>query len=269
MDMEFPRSVGDVAQNGTVRYGTLLNQGKIRVNKKVPSGTVLVHSRDFMKVRTETRRNALLQAAVELFQEKGYERASINELVRRCGGSKQTVYGYFPSKEALFMAVVKEVATGHMPGAVEELRSDAGSPASLEDQLVRFGERMMEVLTNDARPIAVYRMVMAEAGQSDVGRLFHDSGPTQLVGAVAGLFEAAIERGELRRADPKVLATQFTSLLTAETSPRLYERNPPPVAPEEIRAMVRRAVDTFLFGATPRPAAAPAPSPRPRTAKAR
>jgi AcrR family transcriptional regulator len=204
-----------------------------------------------MKVRTETRRSAILLAAIELFQEKGYERASMNELVRRCGGSKATLYGYFPSKEALFMAVVKEVATGHMPEAAGEIR-ERNEKASLEEQLIRFGERMMSVLTNDARPIAVYRMVVGEAGHSDVGQLFHESGPAQLVDAIAALFARAIERGELRRGDPKILALQFTSLLTAETSDRLYQREPAPVALAAVRRMVRRAVETFLHGAAGR-----------------
>jgi AcrR family transcriptional regulator len=207
-----------------------------------------------MKVRTETRRSAILAAAVELFQEKGYERASMNELARRYGGSKATLYGYFPSKEALFTAVVNEMATGHMPEAAAEVgRLDDRS--SLEEQLIRFGERMMGVLTNDAKAIAVYRMVVAEAGRSNVGQLFHEAGPAQLIDAVAALFAAAIDRGDLRSGDPKVLAMQFTSLLTSETSGRLFQLAPVPIAREEVQQMVRRAVDTFLFGVAPRASA--------------
>ena len=207
-----------------------------------------------MKVRTETRRNAILLAAVELFKEKGYERASMNELARRLGGSKATLYGYFPSKEALFVAVVKAVATVHLSEAIAEISGDAVEHASLEDLLVRFGERMMVVLTNDAGALAVYRMVVGEAGHSVVGQLFDESGPAQLGEAVAALFARAIERGELRRADPKVLAAHFTALVTSETSNRLYQMDPPPMALDDIRRMVRRAVETFLLGAAPRAA---------------
>ena len=205
-----------------------------------------------MKVRTETRRNAILLAAVELFKEKGYERASMNELARRMGGSKATLYGYFPSKEVLFVAVVKAVATVHLSEAVAEISGAAGEHASLEDLLIRFGERMMVVLTNDASALAVYRMVVGEAGHSVVGQLFDEAGPAQLGEAVAALFARAIERGELRRADPRVLAAHFTALVTSETSNRLYQLDPAPVALDDIRLMVRRAVETFLLGAAPR-----------------
>jgi AcrR family transcriptional regulator len=208
-----------------------------------------------MKVRTETRRNAILEAAVELFKEKGYERASMNELARRLGGSKATLYGYFPSKEELFVAVVKAVATVHLSDAIAMLSEDAAAQLSLEDLLVRFGERMMVVLTNDASALAVYRMVVGEAGHSVVGQLFDESGPAQLGEALAALFERAIERGELRRADPKVLAAHFSALVTSETSNRLYQMDPAPMALKDIRRMVRRAVEAFLLGAAPRSAA--------------
>ena len=205
-----------------------------------------------MKVRTETRRNAIVEAAVELFKEKGYERASMNELARRLGGSKATLYGYFESKETLFVAVVKAVATVHLSDAIATISGDAADHLGLEDLLVRFGERMMVVLTNDASALAVYRMVVAEAGHSVVGQLFDESGPAQLGDALAGLFERAIARGELRLADPKVLAAHFSALVTSETSSRLYQMNPQPVALKAIRQMVRRAVETFLLGASPR-----------------
>ena len=208
-----------------------------------------------MKVRTETRRNAILEAAVELFKEKGYERASMNELARRLGGSKATLYGYFPSKEELFVAVVKAVATVHLSDAIAMLSEDAAAQLSLEDLLARFGERMMVVLTNDASALAVYRMVVGEAGHSVVGQLFDESGPAQLGEALAALFERAIERGELRRADPKVLAAHFSALVTSETSNRLYQMDPAPMALKDIRRMVRRAVEAFLLGAAPRSAA--------------
>ena len=51
-----------------------------------------------MKVKTEARREAIVEAAAQLFQEMGYERASMNELAKRLGGSKTTLYNYFPSK---------------------------------------------------------------------------------------------------------------------------------------------------------------------------
>lgn len=201
-----------------------------------------------MKVRTQARRDAILETAAELFKEMGYERASMNELAKRCGGSKATLYGYFPSKEQLFVAVVEAIATVHLLDAVKELSSGEKAPQTLEAQLTRFGERMLDVLTNDESALAVYRMVVAEAGRSDVGKLFYESGPAEATEAIAGFMKAAMDRGELRRADPKVAAHQFLSLVTAENDMRQFQRNPPPLSHKQIRPMVSRAVETFLRG---------------------
>lgn len=205
-----------------------------------------------MKVRTETRRNAIVEAATELFMEMGYERASMNELAKRFGGSKATLYGYFPSKEELFVAVVQAFATVHLSDAVAELSVKAKGPATLESALQRFGERMLQVLTNDESALAIYRMVVAESGHSDVGQLFYEAGPAEAVKAITGLLAEAMKRGELRRADPHVSAMQFLALVTAETDARVYRANPPPLSLAQVRAMVRRAVDMFLLGAAPR-----------------
>ncbi|KQW54460.1 TetR/AcrR family transcriptional regulator [Variovorax sp. Root411] len=204
-----------------------------------------------MKVRTEARRNVILEAAVALFKELGYERTSMNELAKRLGGSKATLYGYFASKEELFIAVVQAVATSHLAEAAAELQDENGT-ATLESRLTGFGERMLCVLTNDADAMAVYRMVIAEAGRSDVGRQFHESGPAELIRTLAKFMDSAMARGELRRADPHVTALQFTALITAETQLRLYQANPAPVSVEQIRALVQRAVEMFLAGAAPR-----------------
>ncbi len=55
-----------------------------------------------MKVRTKARREANVKTAAQLFQEMGYERATMNELAKRVDGSNATLYGYFLTKEALF-----------------------------------------------------------------------------------------------------------------------------------------------------------------------
>ncbi|HEX7867902.1 MAG TPA: TetR/AcrR family transcriptional regulator [Variovorax sp.] len=204
-----------------------------------------------MKVRTEARRNVILEAAVALFKELGYERSSMNELAKRLGGSKATLYGYFASKEELFRAVVQTVAVSHLAEAAAELQ-EVNETATLEAQLMRFGERMLFVLTNDADALAVYRMVLAEAGRSDVGQQFQESGPAEYIRTLGGFMDSAMKRGELRRMDPHVTALQFTTLITAETQARLFQVDPEPVSVEQIHALVQRAVEMFLFGAAPR-----------------
>lgn len=207
-----------------------------------------------MRVRTQERREAIIEAAARLFEEVGYEAASMNELAKRLGGSKATLYGYFPSKEQLLVAVVQAFATAHLSEATSELLSALEKKPALKPTLTRFGDRALQVLANDRSALAIYRVVVTEAGRSDVGALFHETGPRQSIEALANFMGIAMKNGDIRKADPQVTAMQFMSLLTAEIGARIFLRDSPPVAAAEIHRKVERAVDFFLMGAAPREA---------------
>ena len=59
-----------------------------------------------MRAKSETRRQAILDAAAQVFQETGFERTTMAAICERLGYSKATLYNYFPSKEALFLEVM-------------------------------------------------------------------------------------------------------------------------------------------------------------------
>ncbi|WP_414058446.1 TetR/AcrR family transcriptional regulator [Rouxiella chamberiensis] len=93
-----------------------------------------------MRTLTEARRQAIIDTATELFQEMGYERTSMNEVARRMGGSKATLYNYFASKEALFEKVVRTYSTHLLTAAADELSSYGNGDVTFEQKLTRFGE---------------------------------------------------------------------------------------------------------------------------------
>lgn len=198
-------------------------------------------------MRTAARRAAIIEIATQVFLEMGYEGATMNEVSRRLGGSKTTLYGYFPTKEQLFTAVIEMYTTSHLSQATFGLLSSEGQ--SVEEQLVGFGRKMMSVLMNDTLAIKVYRLVLSESGRSDIGLLFHSAGPTQCVEALATLMARAMGAGTLKDANPRLRARQFLALLAAEPDDRLYQQNPAPMSMTEIEALVDRAVSMFMGGA--------------------
>jgi len=205
-----------------------------------------------MKTRTQARHEAILAAAAGLFQDMGYERASMSELAKRLGGSKATLYSYFASKEDIFTAVIRAYATQHLTEAAEELDTPVEQTPSLETLLMRFGERMLSVLTGDNQALSVYRMVVGEAGHSDIGMLFYESGPRESVEKLSALMAGALARGELRQGDPRLRALQFLALLTAEIEARIYQQHPEPLSVARVHEMTRCAVDLFLAGSVSR-----------------
>ncbi len=95
-----------------------------------------------MKTKTESKRQAILKAAADVFREVGFERASMSEIRARIGGSKATLYNYFPSKEKLFFEVMyqaKELELGTITAA---LNPDADD---LKQELLHFGQRLVPV----------------------------------------------------------------------------------------------------------------------------
>ena len=62
-------------------------------------------------------RDKILQAALQVFAEKGYHRALVDDIVRASRTSKGAVYRHFPNKEALFLALVDELSA-HLATAI-------------------------------------------------------------------------------------------------------------------------------------------------------
>jgi AcrR family transcriptional regulator len=72
------------------------------------------------KIAAETKR-ALLDAATEEFARGGYDEANINRISLAAGFAKGTIYNYFPSKRALMLALVDDIAAGHIAYIMERV----------------------------------------------------------------------------------------------------------------------------------------------------
>ena len=197
-----------------------------------------------MKTKTEEKRQAILKAAAEVFREVGFERASIAQIHARIGGSKATLYNYFPSKEKLFFEVMyqaKELELGAITAALNPESDD------LKTDLLSFGQRLVPALYSpDA--IAIRRLAIAELGHSNIGKVVFEGSTVPIEQQVAEFLRRAMKRGVLRTADPKTAAIHLLSLLESELLQRVLLGVLDSVKPEAIRGAVRRAVEAFLSG---------------------
>jgi AcrR family transcriptional regulator len=196
-----------------------------------------------MRVRTETKRSDIVDTATSVFLEQGFERASMSEIAARIGGSKTTLYGYFRSKEELFVAVVVTEALKQVGTAFEQL--DENTP-DLRDALLPAGEKLLAFVTSpDA--VAAHRMVMSEAERSDIGRQFYMRGRQRGLELLAAFFERAHKLGKIRDCDFLVAAAHFVGLIESELLPPIHFRLGQPAPTRlEVRRAAERAVDVFL-----------------------
>lgn len=195
-----------------------------------------------MRVKTAAKRDAILKIASEVFQEMGYERTSMDEIAARMGGAKVTLYGYFASKQELFLAVTDHIALNQLAPVYAELGT---ASEDLPAVLQRFGEKFLAfICTPEAT--GAYRMVVAQSGQSDIGRRFFEFGPKRGENAVAAFLQSNMESGRVKNTDASVAAMHLMGLLGAETMQRNVMGVGSAPTRQQIRQIVERAVAVFM-----------------------
>ncbi|MGZ8289599.1 MAG: TetR/AcrR family transcriptional regulator [Telluria sp.] len=152
-----------------------------------------------MKPRWERRKEArpqeLLAAALDLFVERGFASTRLEDVAKRAGVSKGTLYLYFTNKEELFKAVVRNSVVPAIGAAEDDIAGFSGHSADLLRRVVHgWWERMG---TNNAS--GINKLVMAEAGNfPDLARFYQEEVIKRGTTAMAGMLERAVERGEFR-----------------------------------------------------------------------
>ncbi|HEX8668613.1 MAG TPA: TetR/AcrR family transcriptional regulator [Allosphingosinicella sp.] len=196
------------------------------------------------------RRETILRAARASFLEQGYAATTMSAIAAALGGSKTTLWTYFPSKEELFAAVIDDAIVQFR----QELLAILDLSGGIEETLRRFSVAILTKML-DPDTIRLHRIIAAEAERfPEVGRIFYERAPRQTQERLAAYLSEAMGRGELRQADPLIAAQQLVVLLQAQHYLKRVWNVVPAVEPDEIRADVETAIDTFLraYGAPAR-----------------
>lgn len=185
---------------------------------------------------------AILAVAMDVFLERGYHAASMDAIAARAKVSKITVYAHFSSKQALFSAIIAELA-GRLTGAFERMTL-AGLPP---EKALRQMARAYLDLALAPRSLALHRLVVAEsARQPQLGRLIHRHGPVAIAATLAAYLKA---QPSLRIADPDLAAQQFLGMVLAQNQLGLLLAGRPAARPKAaLDAAIDHAVDLFLNG---------------------
>ena len=176
-----------------------------------------------MRVKTNSRRQSIIDAALEVFKEVGYERASMADISARVGGSKATLYNYFKSKEELFATAMLEAVEAQGLQLLALLdREDVDVAAVLRN----FGSAFMRFVTS-AKVLSTIRVAIAEAANSSLGPLLYTRGPQRVWQEMAIRLAGMMEAGALRKCDPEIAALHLKGLLEAGyLEPALYGASP-------------------------------------------
>jgi AcrR family transcriptional regulator len=198
-----------------------------------------------VRVKAESKvvtRGRLLETAAERFARDGFDGASVDRISVEAGFAKGTVYNYFPSKRALFAAVIEEAAR-----RAAELYGRSGAGATTRARLLSLAQADVQVL-REQEPFT--RVLVREAMSFRretfpliVGHL------APFLAVVEEVLVSGARRGDVRRDQPAAqLALVFTGLLSLHYVQHWGSEGSWP-ALDDVPDLV---VSAFLDGASPR-----------------
>jgi AcrR family transcriptional regulator len=157
------------------------------------------------KPRWRRRKNArpeeIVAAALELFADRGFAATKLEDVARRAGVTKGTIYLYFENKDALFKAIVRETIVPVIAKGEEVAQSFTGSARELFERLVREYWR----LVGETSLAAIPKLMMAEAGNfPELARFYYEEVVTRGHKLMAGVLERGMKAGEFRRVNVAV-----------------------------------------------------------------
>lgn len=191
----------------------------------------------------DPRPGAILRIARAQFMAKGYAATRMEPIAREAAVSTATLYGYFPSKAALFAAVIDDCAQD-FADRIESVRAAARGDAV--QRLTALAEAYADFMS-DPFVRAVFRLVMAERPRfEDAALRFFEGGRDGFGAPLIDTIRALVAAGELRAERPAWAAGQLMGMIehTTFVAPILTGESAVPARPPA--AIAADAVETFM-----------------------
>lgn len=193
---------------------------------------------------------AVLDAATTVFLTHGFSAATTDMIQREAGVSKKTMYECFPSKEAMFVAVIERQCAS-MASTIHAIQPAQGNiRKTLED----IGRAYLEIVLAEAG-VALFRVVVAEAPRfPDAGRRFYLAGPKVVIAMVSERLSEASVMGEIdvHAIGIEAAASLFVSMVRTEGQMECLLHPGSRPSAEQLDRWVRLAVDAFIGRFAPR-----------------
>jgi AcrR family transcriptional regulator len=190
------------------------------------------------KARSADRRDAILAAALDEFASRGFEAARLDDVARRAGVAKGTIYLYFRDKESLFQELIRAMLTP-LVGTIEAMgQADLPLPALADRIADLFVREVYETRRKD-----VVRLMISEGRRfPQLAEFYYREVLSRIIAAVRSLLQRAAARGEV----PEGLA-EFPQIIAAPGLVAiiwsgLFER----FEPLDVRKMMKTHLD-LLF----------------------
>jgi TetR/AcrR family transcriptional regulator len=206
--------------------------------------------------RKDARPGELLAAALDLFVEKGFAGTRAEEVAKRAGVSKGTLFLYYASKEELFKAVVRETLTNRYPEWNAKFEAFEGSTCDL----IRLFMWQWWSNVGATKVSGISKLMMSEAGNFPELATFYQKEVIEPGSAlIRRILQRGVDRGEFRPFDPQygvyaVLAPMLF-LATWKHSFGAVSGTSERIVPEDF---IKVQIESILYGLCSRPQETPA-----------
>ncbi len=193
--------------------------------------------------RKDARPGEILAAALALFAERGFAATRLEDVARRAGISKGTIYLYFPTKEELFRAVVRQDVLPALAAMEARAAAHQGTAAAMLRELATTLLRRL-----DSDLAAIPKLVLTESGNfPSLARFYAEEVAARGMRLIAGVLARGIADGEFRPVDvtavvPSVIAPLMLAMLWRSSIGRHAAL---PLDPE---AILKAHLDVLLRG---------------------
>lgn len=159
----------------------------------------------------EARRDEILAAALDEFSAKGFEAARLDDVAKRAGIAKGTIYLYFRDKETLFHELLRE----HLSPLLNALEASAGQPLPDGVPVRTLASTLLGLFVREVlqtRRKEIIRLILTEGPRfPKLAEMYYRDVVSRGVGAIRVVMKRAVEKGEL----PNDALVRFPQLLVA------------------------------------------------------
>ncbi len=188
------------------------------------------------------RPKEILEAALELFVEKGFAATRLDDVAARAGLSKAAIYLYFDDKTALLQAVIRQIVSVNLEMVEALQRAHHGPVAELLPRILEF----MAARVEDTPMPSIAKLVISESRAfPEIGRFYLDEVISRGIGLFESLIAKGIAQGEFRKVDPMLTVRSLVGpMLLAVLWKTVFE----PIGADKLdaRALARHHADLML-----------------------
>jgi len=173
----------------------------LKLVETVPDAT------EFGTIRRDNKRPLqIINAAVELFRDRGFEATRLEDVADKAGVSKATIYLYFESKEDLFFALIREKVVPMLEETIAQADAFKG-PAS---EFLRMRAQGMGRIFAHSEQGAILKLVVSEARRfPDLADYYRSEVPERGLANLSKVIRRGIDEGEFRECDTEAAAAAF------------------------------------------------------------